>query len=81
MAGDLLELLVGNLKRLDESGSEDAAGVYRTMGIVENLSELRPATREAICEKVRHCVRVCVSMCVRASLCVCVCCVCVCVCV
>ena len=65
MAGDLLELLVGNLKRLDESGSEDAAGVYRTMGIVENLSELRPATREAICEKVRHCVRVCVCAYVR----------------
>lgn len=37
-----LELLVQNLSRLDESNEEDAKGVNTTMGVLENLLEVRP---------------------------------------
>lgn len=36
-----LELLVQNLSRLDESNEEDAKGVNTTMGVLENLLEVR----------------------------------------
>jgi beta-catenin-like protein 1 len=47
----LLELIVQNLSRLDESNEEDAAGVHNTLGIIENLIEVRPDIAVLICSK------------------------------
>jgi hypothetical protein len=38
-----LELLVQNLSRLDESSEEDAKGVNVSLGVLENLLEVRLA--------------------------------------
>lgn len=38
----VLALLVQNLDRLDESVKEESDGVHNTLGIIENLTELRP---------------------------------------
>ena len=46
----LLQLLVQNLGRLDEAEEEDAAGVHRTLSILESLLEARPALAEAMCD-------------------------------
>mmetsp|Transcript_38537 Transcript_38537/g.90995 ORF Transcript_38537/g.90995 Transcript_38537/m.90995 type:complete len:517 (+) Transcript_38537:141-1691(+) len=46
-----LELLIKNLQRLDESEDDQKQGVYSTLGIVENLSEVQPGALDAMCEK------------------------------
>ena len=46
----LLQLLVQNLGRLDEAEEEDAAGVHRTLSILESLLEARPTLAEALCD-------------------------------
>lgn len=44
----MLEVIVQNLKRLDEKQSlEEKTGVYNTLAIIENLSEIEP---ETICD-------------------------------
>ena len=40
--GQVVALLVQNLERLDESVKEEADGVHNTLGIVENMTDLRP---------------------------------------
>jgi beta-catenin-like protein 1 len=45
-----LELLVQNLSRLDENEEEDAKGVYNTMGIIENLTEVKPDISVTLCD-------------------------------
>ncbi|XP_064640145.1 beta-catenin-like protein 1 [Lineus longissimus] len=40
--GQVVALLVQNLERLDETVKEEADGVYNTLGIIENLTELKP---------------------------------------
>ncbi|KAI0148844.1 Catenin-beta-like protein [Xylariaceae sp. FL1272] len=46
---DLLSLLVSNLERLDEGKEEDRDGVYRALGVIENLCG-RTAIAERIAE-------------------------------
>ncbi len=41
------ELLVDNLKRLDESQDEDRTGVYHTICLLENLIEAKVPTQSA----------------------------------
>ena len=43
MDSQLLELLITNITRLDETQPEDATGVHNILNIIENLTELRPA--------------------------------------
>lgn len=43
MDGQVIALLVQNLDRLDENVKEDSDGVHNTLGIIENMTELRPA--------------------------------------
>lgn len=38
-----LELLIANLQRLDETHEEDRQGVFNTLGVIENLSEVNPS--------------------------------------
>ncbi|KAG5177688.1 Catenin-beta-like protein [Tribonema minus] len=45
-----LALLVQNLSRLDESNEDDARGVYATMGVLENLLEVKPSLGPVLCE-------------------------------
>ncbi|XP_013791309.1 beta-catenin-like protein 1 [Limulus polyphemus] len=40
--GQVVALLVQNLERLDETVKEESEGVHNTLGIVENLTELKP---------------------------------------
>ncbi|KAI1751349.1 DUF1716-domain-containing protein [Xylaria castorea] len=47
---DLLSLLVSNLERLDETQETDRGGVYRALGIIENLCG-RTATAERVAEE------------------------------
>lgn len=47
----LFELMVQNLKRLDEAVEEDQQGVHDTMGVIENLVELEPVVVDIICQK------------------------------
>lgn len=46
-----LELLVQNLARLDETHEEDARGVSLTLGVIDNLLEVRPVLGVTLCEK------------------------------
>ncbi|EKU22723.1 beta-catenin-like protein 1 [Nannochloropsis gaditana CCMP526] len=46
-----LELVVQNLKRLDESREEDVRGVNYTLQLIENLVTVRPSLAPLICEK------------------------------
>lgn len=43
MEHELLELLVQNLERLDEKEESDRQGIFKILGIVENLLSLDPA--------------------------------------
>ena len=46
------ELLTQNLNRLDESkGPEDQRGVYKTLGVFENLTDLSPTIATLLGEK------------------------------
>jgi beta-catenin-like protein 1 len=51
LANQGLELIVQNLSRLDEANDEDAQGVYNSMGIIENLVELKPQVAVLICAR------------------------------
>lgn len=42
MKGELLSVLVANLNRFDEKVKEDADGIHKLMGILENLVEVQP---------------------------------------
>lgn len=43
LSKQICALLVQNLERMDESVKEEANGVHITLGIFENIMELRPA--------------------------------------
>jgi beta-catenin-like protein 1 len=43
LSKQICALLVQNLERMDESVKEEANGVHTTLGIFENIMELRPA--------------------------------------
>ncbi|KAJ7385015.1 Beta-catenin-like protein 1 [Desmophyllum pertusum] len=49
--GQVIALSVQNLDRLDENVKEDSDGVHNTLGIVENMAELRPAVCQAAGEQ------------------------------
>ncbi|THD28443.1 Beta catenin protein 1 [Fasciola hepatica] len=40
--GQLIQLLMQNVSRLDETKKDEADGVHKTLGIVENLLDVRP---------------------------------------
>ncbi|TIA94733.1 hypothetical protein E3P94_04101 [Wallemia ichthyophaga] len=44
----ILELLVSNLKRLNEDQDSDVEGVYHTLALLENLISLRPELAEVL---------------------------------
>ncbi|KAF7726248.1 hypothetical protein EC973_008958 [Apophysomyces ossiformis] len=48
LKNELLELLVQNLERLDENEEADRQGVFKILGIVENLLALEPKLAEKI---------------------------------
>lgn len=50
---NVLELLVQNLLRLNESDSDEMAGAYNTLATIENLIEVRPAVAEMVCERTK----------------------------
>jgi beta-catenin-like protein 1 len=47
----LLELMVINLKRMNESVAEEAQGVFNTLALIENLTEIDPKISEQLVEK------------------------------
>ncbi|RYR18291.1 hypothetical protein Ahy_B03g062898 [Arachis hypogaea] len=49
----VLELLVQNLHRLNDSDPDDSAAVYATLATIENLIEVKPAVAELVCEKTK----------------------------
>ncbi|EFJ07077.1 hypothetical protein SELMODRAFT_448582 [Selaginella moellendorffii] len=51
VSSNALELLVQNLSRLDEADPDEAAAVFNSLSIVENLIEVRPAVVELVCER------------------------------
>ncbi|XP_074310701.1 uncharacterized protein LOC141646694 [Silene latifolia] len=48
-----LELLIQNLLRLNDSDPDEASAVHVTLGIIENLIEVKPAVAEIVCEKTK----------------------------
>lgn len=50
---NVLELLVQNLLRLNESDSDEMAGAYNTLATIENLIEVRPSVAEMVCERTK----------------------------
>lgn len=48
-----LELLVQNLSRMDETDSDEAAAVFNTLSIIENMTEVKPAVSELVCERTK----------------------------
>ncbi|KAG0167587.1 hypothetical protein DFQ28_000837 [Apophysomyces sp. BC1034] len=51
LENELLELLVQNLERLDEKEETDRQGIFKILGIVENLLALEPQLAERIALK------------------------------
>lgn len=49
--GQVIALLVQNLERLDENVKEDSDGVHNTLGIIENMTELRTTVCQAAGEQ------------------------------
>lgn len=49
--GQVIALLVQNLDRLDENVKEDSDGVHNTLGIIENMTELRTSVCQAAGEQ------------------------------
>lgn len=49
--GQVLVLIIQNLSRLDETNDNDAQGVYNSMGVVENMMELRPEVALSVCKE------------------------------
>ncbi|XP_050269938.1 uncharacterized protein LOC126713997 isoform X1 [Quercus robur] len=50
---NVLELLVQNLQRLNDSDPDEMAAVYSTLTTVENLVEVKPAVAEMVCERTK----------------------------
>ena len=50
---NVLELLVQNLQRLNDSDPDEMAAVYSTLSTVENLVEVKPAVAEMVCERTK----------------------------
>ena len=48
-----LELLVQNLSRMDETDGDEAAAVFHTLSIIENMTEVKPAVAELVCERTK----------------------------
>lgn len=48
-----LELLVQNLSRLEESEPDEAAAVFNTLSILENMIEVKPPVAELVCERTK----------------------------
>ncbi|XP_046842407.1 beta-catenin-like protein 1 [Xenia sp. Carnegie-2017] len=42
LEGQIVALLVQNMERLDENIKEEADGIHNTLGIIENLTDLKP---------------------------------------
>ncbi|XP_073233267.1 beta-catenin-like protein 1 [Porites lutea] len=49
--GQVIALLVQNVDRLDENVKEDSDGVHNTLGIIENMTELRTSVCQAAGEQ------------------------------
>ncbi|KAL0017236.1 hypothetical protein SO802_004305 [Lithocarpus litseifolius] len=50
---NMLELLVQNLQRLNNSDPDEMAAVYSTLTTVENLVEVKLAMAEMVCERTK----------------------------
>ncbi|KAK9995835.1 hypothetical protein SO802_020521 [Lithocarpus litseifolius] len=50
---NVLELLVQNLQRLNDSDPDEMAAVYSTLTTVENLVEVKLAVAEMVCERTK----------------------------
>ncbi|CAL8130283.1 unnamed protein product [Prunus armeniaca] len=50
---NVLELLVQNLQRLNDSDPDESAAVYGTLATIENLIEVKPAVAELVCERTK----------------------------
>nr|POE57395.1 beta-catenin-like protein 1 [Quercus suber] len=53
VGNNVLELLVQNLLRLNDSDPNKMAAVYNTLTTVENLVEVKPAVAEMVCERMK----------------------------
>ncbi|KAM7519894.1 hypothetical protein LguiB_018856 [Lonicera macranthoides] len=50
---NVLELLVQNLLRLNESDSDEVAAVHNSLATIENLIEVKPGVAELVCERTK----------------------------
>uniref|UniRef100_M4DY22 Beta-catenin-like protein 1 N-terminal domain-containing protein n=1 Tax=Brassica campestris TaxID=3711 RepID=M4DY22_BRACM len=50
---NVLELLVQNMNRLSEGDPDEAAAIYATLTVIENLVEVKPAVAEMVCERTK----------------------------
>nr|XP_043608435.1 beta-catenin-like protein 1 [Erigeron canadensis] len=53
LENNVLECLVNNLLRLNESDPDEVSAVYSTLTTIENLIEVKPAVAELVCEKTK----------------------------
>ncbi|KAJ0980056.1 hypothetical protein J5N97_015530 [Dioscorea zingiberensis] len=53
LANNVLELLVQNIGRLSEVDPDEAAAIYNTLAIIENMIEVKPAVAEMVCERTK----------------------------
>eukprot|EP00741_Cyanophora_paradoxa_P017723 tig00000203_g17117.t1 len=51
LANNVVELLVENLKRLDEGNESDAKAVHNSLNIIENMIEVKPEVTSIVCQK------------------------------
>ena len=51
MDGQAVALVVQNLERLDESVKEEATGVHNSLGVIENMLELKPELGPAVAQQ------------------------------
>ncbi|KAL0744992.1 hypothetical protein Bca101_100834 [Brassica carinata] len=50
---NVLELLVQNMNRLSEGDPDEAAAIYATLTVIENLVEVKPSVAEMVCERTK----------------------------
>ncbi|CAH8331833.1 unnamed protein product [Eruca vesicaria subsp. sativa] len=50
---NVLELLVQNMNRLNEADADEAAALYATLTVIENLVEVKPSVAEIVCERTK----------------------------
>lgn len=53
VANNAMEILVQNLSRLDEADPDEATAVFNTLGIMENMVEVKPEVAELVCERTK----------------------------